>query len=71
MLGKKKIKKEAYDPAVRVPAMRCSICTGEKTAGFRNLQTGKFEDVMLIRDDKDLKSFCEQYGITGELEKIY
>ena len=60
-----------YDPARQLPAIRCSICTGEQVAGFKNLSDGKFEEVMLIRNESDLQAFREQYGITGDIEKIY
>ena len=53
------------------PAIRCSICTGEQVAGFRNSETGRFEEVMLLRSPADLEWFKEQYGISGEIEKIY
>ena len=53
------------------PAIRCSICTGEQVAGFRNQETGRFEEVMLLRSPEDLERFRQQYGITGEIEKIY
>lgn len=53
-----------YDPATQKPILRCSICTGEQVAGFRDLQTGKFTDIMLIRNEKDLQTFKEQYGVT-------
>ena len=53
------------------PALRCSICTGEQVAGFKNLSDGKFEETMLIRNESDLQAFCEQYGITESIEKIY
>jgi len=53
------------------PAIRCSICTGEQVAGFRMEDTGKFEEVMLLRTPEDLRAFRERYGITGEIEKFY
>ncbi len=53
-----------YDPAAQKPVLRCSICTGEQVAGFKDLRTGKFTDIMLIRSDKDLQAFKEQYGVT-------
>lgn len=53
-----------YDPAVQKPILRCSICTGEQVAGFKDLQTGKFTDIMLIRNEKDLQTFKTQYGVT-------
>ena len=62
---------KSYDPALKSPALRCSICTGEQVAGFKNLSDGKFEEVMLIRNESDLQTFCEQYGIMEDIEKIY
>lgn len=53
----------AYDKTGKVPVIRCSICTGEQTAGFRDLTSGRFEDLMLIRDDRDLRQFLRQYGV--------
>ena len=60
-----------YDPSIRRPAIRSSICTGEKVAGFENLQTEKFEEIQLIRNDKDLQEFKKRYGIEGEIRTIY
>jgi hypothetical protein len=60
---KKKIIKESYDKENQKPILKCSICTGEQVAGFKNIHTGKFEDVMLIRNDKDLDEFMKRYGI--------
>lgn len=68
---KKKPVTTAYDPSKMRPVLRCSICTGEQVAGFRRLEDGKFEEVMLIRSDADMQSFRDQYGITGNIEKIY
>ncbi len=68
---KKKPITTAYDPSKMRPVLRCSICTGEQVAGFLRLEDGKFEEVILIRDDADLQSFREQYGITGDIEKVY
>ena len=70
--GKKKSSEhKTYDPSHRRPVLRCSICTGEQVAGFQRLDDGKFEEVMLIRNQDDLESFREQYGINGDIEKIY
>ncbi len=60
-----------YDSEKLTPVIRCSICTGEQVAGFRDNSTGKFTDVMLIRDSRDLDAFRRKYGITGDIEKIY
>jgi hypothetical protein len=63
--------RRSYDPARVVPVIRSSICTGEKVAGFRDLQTGHVEEVMLIKNEKDLQQFGPEYGITGNIEVIY
>ena len=60
-----------YDPKTQYPAIRASICTGEKVAGFRDRKSGKFTEVMLIRSPADLEEFKQRYGISGEIEKIY
>jgi hypothetical protein len=41
----KKVQKEIYDKEKLKPVIRSSICTGEKVAGFKDLQTGKFTEV--------------------------
>lgn len=61
---------KSYDPAIHRPILRCSICTGEQVAGFKDLRTGKFTDIMLIRDEKDLETFKKQYGIT-DITKVF
>ena len=73
MMGffRKKEARGSYDADNLTPVIRSSICTGEKTAGFREKETGKFRDVMLIRDEADMEAFRKQYGITGEIETIY
>lgn len=54
------------------PVLRCSICTGEQTAGYISKDTGKFVDVMLIRNEADLDQFCSEYGVDKmTLRKIY
>ncbi len=61
----------AYDRETCKPILKCSICNGEQVAGFKNLQTGKFEEVMLIRGAEDLFTFKKQYGIEEEIGKEY
>lgn len=60
----KKIQKETYDKENQKPVIRSSICTREKVAGFRDLHTGKFTEVMLIRDNRDMDLFLEKYDIS-------
>ena len=67
----KKHEQKTYDPNIEKPLIRASICNGEQVAGFMNLQTGAFEEIMLIRDEEDLDDFKKQYGITGDIEKKY
>ena len=71
MFHRKKKSTSAYDPATHIPVIRCSICTGEQVAGFQETATGKFTDICLMRNEADLKEFREQYGISGEIKKIY
>ena len=70
-LFKKKTIVKTYDKANLKPVIRASICTGEQVAGFQDLHTGKFEDVMLLKTEADLEQFKSMYGIDGEIEKIY
>ena len=66
-----KIHKKTYDPDKRKPAIRASICTGEQVAGFIDQHSGHFEEIMLIRNQKDLHEFKVTYDITGDLDIIY
>ena len=63
LFKKKAIKKNTYDSSSEYPVVRSSICTGEKVAGFKDRETGRFRDVMLIRNDKELEEFKRMYGI--------
>ena len=60
----KKPKKKSFDREALRPVIRASICTGEQSAGFRHVQTGKFSEVMLIRNRRDLEEFLETYDIS-------
>lgn len=63
---RKKQKTNSYDKENLRPVIRASICTGEKVAGFKDINTGKFMEIMLIQDSKDLYEFKEMYGIKDE-----
>lgn len=72
MLFKRKWEKRTYDRENLKPVIRSSICTGEQVAGFKNIRTGKFSEVMLIRSDADLEEFLEIYSISAaEISKEY
>ena len=68
---KKKIVKKTYDREHMKPVIRASICNGEEVAGFKDIRTGKIEEIMLIRSLEDLERFKEIYEITEEIAKEY
>lgn len=64
MFGRKKQQnKPAFDKTGKRPVIRSSICTGEQVAGFKDVETGKFHEVMLIRDDGDFQEFLRLYDV--------
>ncbi len=58
-----KVAVSAYDKRGKIPVIRSSICTGEQVAGFKDMVSGKFEELMLLRDDKDLSEFLQRYQV--------
>lgn len=65
MFGRKKQQAAIpYDKTGKVPVIRSSICTGEQVAGFKDSVSGKFQELMLIRNDRDLQEFLEQYQVS-------
>ncbi|MCI9373071.1 MAG: aspartate dehydrogenase [Lachnospiraceae bacterium] len=52
-----------YDKENYRPVLKCSICTGEQVAGFKEIHGGKFEEVMLIRNAKELEAFMQLYDV--------
>lgn len=64
MFGRKAVRKETFNRDEQRPVIRGSICTGEKVAGFKDLRTGKFTEIMLIRNEEDRKLFLDRYGIS-------
>ena len=62
--GKKNLSETVpYDPERQIPVLKCSICTGERIAGFKDIETGHITEVMVIRSDDDLRYFRKHYGI--------
>lgn len=55
----------SYDPETMRPVLKCSICTGEQVAGFKDIQTGHFTDVMLIKGQDDLDMFMKIYNLSS------
>ena len=70
-LFKKKSVVQSYDKENKKPVIKASICSGEQVAGFKDIHTGKIEEVMLIKSPADLESFKTMYGIDEEIVKEY
>lgn len=70
-LFKKKTIAKTYDKHNKKPVIKASICNGEQVAGFKDIHTGKIEEVMLIKSPADLDSFKKIYGIDEEIVKEY
>ena len=52
-----------YDKSGKIPVIRSSICTGEQVAGFKDPVSGKFDDLMLIRNSNDLAEFLSLFQV--------
>ena len=63
MFGKKK-DKPVFDKTGKHAVIHASICNGERVAGFKDDKTGKFEEIMMIKNDKDLDEFMKAYEVT-------
>jgi len=63
LFHKRKPPAAAYDKGGKIPTIRSSICTGEQVAGFKDPSSGKFEELMLIRNDRDFQEFLRQYQV--------
>ena len=67
----KKIIVKTYDKDNKKPVIKASICNGEQIAGFKDIHTGKIEEVMLIKSPSDIDIFKKMYGIDEEIVKEY
>lgn len=70
-LFKKKTIIKTYDKDNQNPVIKASICNGEQVAGFKDIHTGKLEEVMLIKSPAELEKFKAMYGIDEEITKEY
>lgn len=68
---KKPVAPVEFDRENLEPVIRCSICTGEQVAGFRDRHTGRFTEVQLLKTDEDLQQFLSTYGLTETPRQIY
>jgi len=44
-----------YDKKNKKPVIKASICNGEQVADFKDIHTGKIDEVMLIKRPADSK----------------
>lgn len=64
--------KKTFDRETQRPVLRCSICNGEQVAGFKDVRTGRFEEVCFIRTEAELEDFAETYGLSvSDITKEY
>ena len=70
-LFKKKTIVKTYDKENKKPIIKASICNGEQVAGFKDIHTGRIEEIVLIKKPADLEDFKKMYGINGDIEKEY
>ncbi len=62
---------KTYDKENKKPVIKASICNGKQVVGFKDIHTGKIEEIMLIKNQADLDAFKKMYGIDDEIEKEY
>lgn len=62
---------KTYDKENKQPVIKASICNGEQIAGFKDIHTGKIEEIMLIKSPADMERFKAMYGIEEEVAKEY
>lgn len=68
----KKQEKKTFDRETQRPVLKCSICNGEQVAGFKDIHTGRFEEVCFVRSEADLENFAETYDLAvSDITKEY
>jgi len=72
MFGRRKaaVPQIEFNKEKQKAVVKCSICTGEQVAGFKDIHTGKFTEVMLVKDEGDIRKFMERYHLE-EVGKEY
>ena len=55
----------AYDPEHQYAVIKCSICNGEKVAGFKDRADGHFTEVMLIATSEDEALFMSAFVLSN------
>lgn len=64
MLLAKKEARERIDVRNKKPIIRKNTATGEMSAGFLDPETGVFELVMEVHDERDIDTFLEEYDLS-------
>lgn len=64
MLLAKKEAREKINVRNKKPMIRKNVATGEMAAGFLDPQTGVFELVMEVSDERDIDTFLEEYDLS-------
>ena len=69
-LFKKKIVTKTYDKENKKPVIKASICNGEQVAGFKDIHTGKIEEIMLIKNQADLDALVDAKEEVKRIAKL-
>lgn len=64
MLLAKKDAREKMNVRGKKPMIRKNTATGEMAAGFLDPQTGVFELVMEVNNERDIDTFLEEYDLS-------
>lgn len=57
---------EPFDREKYIPVIRASICNGEQVFGWKDKDTGKFQEVEFLKNGSGLEAILEKYGISRE-----
>ena len=63
---KKQASPAPYHIDIFEPVLKSSVCIGKLTVCFRDRETGKVHDIMVISHPKDLHDFGKEYGADVE-----
>lgn len=66
LFDKRKTKKIPVGFTAEDIKIEASTCTGERTIGFYSSKEGKLKYSELVRNDRDIDSFYEKYGLKRE-----
>lgn len=67
MFGKRKepeyFKSFQYNPDTMYQIIKSSICTGEKTIGFKMKHDGKYIELAAVKSPEDIAVFKKHFGL--------